>query len=251
MIWVHKSDLHHSRKISQSEYGTCWKHPGSKCAWSHFFFSDSCFLVLFKLRQLNDVDDVILQRLTVRFTELDMENIGMLKIGLHIPSAQQVQVLLKIAKSTGRETHLWSIWKEMRPEFVKSDLTERGAEKPPSFSLSDLVEDETQTKSPLKPIRLIACHKFEWSRRLWREAMQNTALLGWYIFVACKSLLKLLNFIFITLTFRLNCLFPAFRLESTWVWAFSCLRTRVGQRQLDSTFSLSQFQRSESAMLHR
>jgi len=154
MIWVHKSDLHDSKKVSQSEY------------------------VLFKLRQLNDIDDVIIQRLTVRFTELDLENKGMLKIGLHVPNAQQVKQMLQTAKTTGREKELHSMWLELRPTFVNEDIVERGlVRKESSISLSDLVENESE-RTPKKVIRLIGCHKFDWSRRLWREAMRDTAALG-------------------------------------------------------------------------
>jgi len=150
------------------------------------------FSVLFKLRQLNDIDDLMLQRLTVRFTELDLEGSGMLDIGLHIPSAQQVQVLLKIAKATGRDTQLWAIWKEMREGLVKQELAEREAKNSPSLELA-----ETKAPPAKKPIRLIACHMFVWSRTLWREAMWNTTLLGWYEFsIARKFVLHLVVLIF-------------------------------------------------------
>jgi len=99
---------------------------------------------------------------------------------LHVPNAQQVKQMLQTAKTTGREKELHSMWLELRPTFVNEDIVERGlVRKESSISLSDLVENESE-RTPKKVIRLIGCHKFDWSRRLWREAMRDTAALGRY-----------------------------------------------------------------------
>eukprot|EP00613_Pedinella_sp_CCMP2098_P046104 CAMPEP_0171826582 /NCGR_PEP_ID=MMETSP0992-20121227/6157_1 /TAXON_ID=483369 /ORGANISM="non described non described, Strain CCMP2098" /LENGTH=869 /DNA_ID=CAMNT_0012441609 /DNA_START=320 /DNA_END=2929 /DNA_ORIENTATION=- len=161
MIWLHKADLHRTNRVSQAEY------------------------VLFKLRQLNDVDEATLERLTVRFTELDLENKGMLKIGLHLPSSQQVSEMLQIARDNGKvlEPHsieLREMWVEMRSEFVRKDWAERGirGSLDGNFVINYTTEDENKELEAKKRIRLIGCHTFDWSRRLWREAAKRTTAIG-------------------------------------------------------------------------
>jgi hypothetical protein len=66
VTWVHKADLFHTGRVTQADY------------------------VLFKLQQLQMLDDGTLRRLTNRFSELDVEKRRLLIIGQHVPSAEQV-----------------------------------------------------------------------------------------------------------------------------------------------------------------
>jgi len=91
--WVHKADLFKIGKICESDY------------------------VLFKLQQLQMVDDVVRQRLTNRFTELDFERRNrLLMIGRDVPSAVQVEKMKEKTKNTGKT--LIRAWSEMRCELV-------------------------------------------------------------------------------------------------------------------------------------
>lgn len=75
--WVHKADLVHRGKIGEADY------------------------VLFKLQQLQLVDDICLRRLANRFSELDVEKNRLLTIGVHVPSAKQVEVMQGMVAAPG------------------------------------------------------------------------------------------------------------------------------------------------------
>jgi hypothetical protein len=47
--------------------------------------------VLFNLQQMQKVDSYTLLRLYLRFSQLDTDQSGKLKIGVHVPSAEQVK----------------------------------------------------------------------------------------------------------------------------------------------------------------
>jgi len=74
-----------------------------------FSFADICFAfaflcslsVLFKLIQMQKVDEKVLERLIDRFFELDPDGSGSLSIGLEIPNKEQVAEMKTIIEGTG------------------------------------------------------------------------------------------------------------------------------------------------------
>jgi hypothetical protein len=133
MVWVHKADLHHTGVIFQSDY------------------------VLFKLQQMMAVDVDILNRLTKRFEELDVDHSRLLRVGEEVPSSEMVSEMQETMKKTGES--LQSQWKYKRKELV---------DKYRQTSQHGLLESALGGGD--KPIKLNDCHDFAWSRTLWRNA---------------------------------------------------------------------------------
>jgi len=97
-IWVHRADLLRNGRISQTEY------------------------VLFKLHQMQKLDENLLIRLTDRFKELDVHGDGTLDIGVDCPSAEQVKLMqLEIR---GSQVTLPEAWR-MRQKAIFKNLAER------------------------------------------------------------------------------------------------------------------------------
>ena len=67
----------------------------------HGALPDASPAVLFKLQQMQRVDDAVLARLARRFDELDTEGNGVLTIGVEVPSARQVAALAEILEARG------------------------------------------------------------------------------------------------------------------------------------------------------
>jgi hypothetical protein len=64
--WVHRADLDKDGKVSEADF------------------------VLFKLQQMQKVDRDMMERLIVRYHELDVDGEGALDIGIDVPSAEHV-----------------------------------------------------------------------------------------------------------------------------------------------------------------
>ena len=73
-------------------------------------FSLPLLAVMFKLQQLKCVDMDILHRLCDRFRQLDIDRTGVLKVGVHVPSAQQVKDMQEEIKDTKKT--IVDAWKE-------------------------------------------------------------------------------------------------------------------------------------------
>ena len=132
-VWVHKADLHHNKVIFQADY------------------------VLFKLQQMMAVDVDILNRLTKRFEELDVDYSRLLQVGDEVPSAEMVSEMQEMMKKTGES--LQSQWNKMRKEALREQNQK-----------SQLGLLESALGGGDKPIKLTDCHDFAWSRTLWRNA---------------------------------------------------------------------------------
>ena len=130
---MHKADLHHNKVIFQADY------------------------VLFKLQQMMAVDVDILNRLTKRFEELDVDYSRLLQVGDAVPSAEMVSEMQEIMNKTGES--LQSQWNKRRKEVLKEQKQK-----------SQLGLLESALGGGDRPIKLSACHDFAWSRTLWRNA---------------------------------------------------------------------------------
>lgn len=173
--WVHKADLHQRGEITEVDY------------------------ILFKLQQMQKVDEPTLLRLTARFTSLDTRRKGLLKIGEHIPSAEQVQAMeakLGVDKSDpAAGAALNQEWKRMQNDMRKAQL-ERIHSSEGAAAVKAKVKKEKQSKAMeqlaqatgSRPIRLSDCHNFAWSRGLWKQASHDMILDFLALFVVYVTL---------------------------------------------------------------
>ena len=120
---MHKADLHHNKVIFQADY------------------------VLFKLQQMMAVDVDILNRLTKRFEELDVDYSRLLQVGDEVPSAEMVSEMQEMMKKTGES--LQSQWNKMRKEALREQNQK-----------SQLGLLESALGGGDKPIKLTDCHDF-------------------------------------------------------------------------------------------
>mmetsp|Transcript_168 Transcript_168/g.373 ORF Transcript_168/g.373 Transcript_168/m.373 type:complete len:840 (+) Transcript_168:136-2655(+) len=136
--WVHKADLLKCGVINESAY------------------------VMFKLQQLQKVDEEIKVRLAYRFDEIDIYENGVLDIGFEVPSGEQV----KLMKNQGA-TDLIGAWREMSDQIVvESGLQKEATAAIAKHGLRSLTGGST-------PLRLSTCHDFSWSRSLWKIAVKQ------------------------------------------------------------------------------
>ena len=117
------------------------------------------------------VDVDILNRLTMRFEELDEDYIRLLYVGKEIPSAKMVSDMQETMKKTGES--LQSQWKHKRKELVEN----HGQTNP--FMLL-----ESALGGSDRPIKLSECHDFAWSCTLWRNASVDAGCLIFKLFCA-------------------------------------------------------------------
>mmetsp|Transcript_59988 Transcript_59988/g.120395 ORF Transcript_59988/g.120395 Transcript_59988/m.120395 type:complete len:809 (-) Transcript_59988:91-2517(-) len=120
--------------------------------------------ILFKLRQMQRVDDKLLIRIVQRFHELDDNFTGTLEIGVDIPSCDQVQQMKDEVSHTHPSEGLIEqgeevaeLWSKIRPRFQK-----------------DRVRFQGQGAKKVKLVKLMESHDFEWSSRLWNEQANDT-----------------------------------------------------------------------------
>jgi len=102
-IWVHKADLsdpsdHSYGKITEADY------------------------ILFKLLQLQAVNEVIVEKLIDRFIELDSKNTNTLVLGVEVPNKEQVAEMQQMTSGTGMTLQeAWS--KHLTGDYkLKTDL---------------------------------------------------------------------------------------------------------------------------------
>lgn len=69
-----------------------------------------CLAVLFKLMQMQKVDETLLERLIDRFFELDTEKSGSLVLGVEVPNKDQVAEMKTMTEGTGMT--LQEAWKK-------------------------------------------------------------------------------------------------------------------------------------------
>ena len=119
--------------------------------------------------QLQKINADILSRLVDRFAELDVKHIGKLKIGVDVPSAEQVAEMQKVIEGT--PNNLISAWKEMKVGLVLKDDEITPLQGVAKEAGDEGVNAVSGNKPP--PIRLNACHDFQWSRDLWFAAAMN------------------------------------------------------------------------------
>jgi hypothetical protein len=152
ILWVHLADLEMKGKISQA-------------GW-----------ILFKLRQMQRVDDRLVQRIVLRFKEIDDNNTGSLEIGVDVPSGAQVEQMKKESNYTHPGETLFeqnfdvmNLWHKIRPKLVADrDEFKRSNRK---------IQHEKKKKKKIQrgsPIKLMDSHDFEWSTKLWNEQANNT-----------------------------------------------------------------------------
>jgi len=182
-IFVHKADLEGIGSISESDY------------------------ILFKLRQLQLVDDRLLDMLGNRFDELDVKEDGFLTIGVEIPSAEQVAEMHSKSKDPAV---VMDLWEGMRGRLLR----EAGMEV--------TTEEETarhQLKCMLAPKKSISnVHDFAWSRKLWAAAARNMFLLS----IALTGAYILLGYFLLARTSQGH-------IGSVWSWYFlSATMSTVG-----------------------
>lgn len=79
--------------------------------------------ILFKLQQMQKVDESTLQQLAARFDELDENGNSVLCIGEEIPSAQQVEELRECIKGTPVGLH--DAWKIMKKGLKSAPLSRK------------------------------------------------------------------------------------------------------------------------------
>ena len=113
------------------------------------------------------MDENVLDRLVIRFSELDLESKGFLRIGVHVPSATQVSEMQEAVKGTSKT--LSAAWKEMKEDLIKKHVA---------------MDEEARTllaavdREGPPPIQLNKCHDFQWSRDLWYTAAQDALKLS-------------------------------------------------------------------------
>jgi kynurenine formamidase len=164
---------------------------------------------LFKLQQMQSVDEATLARLTERFTALDTRQKGLLSIGLDVPSAAQVKRFeeeLGLAKTNdpAASVLLNTAWKAEQHKLRTTRRRSFGS-MPSMFQTSPEEEEEAVQKlqsravhaataavhvsqAKKKPIRLSECHSFSWSRNLWNETA-NTMMMDFAFLFALYFLL--------------------------------------------------------------
>ena len=94
-VWVHKSDIDQDGRVDEADY------------------------CLFKLQQMMKVDVDILGRLERRFDELDIGDVGRLKLGVEVPNADQVQRLQETDEFKKGELGLPELWQERRSDLCR------------------------------------------------------------------------------------------------------------------------------------
>jgi len=141
VTWVHKADLDDEGTVTEADY------------------------ILFKLQQMCKVDGAIMERLSERFEALDVEENGLLTIGMEVPSAAQVKIMQ--AKVKGTSKTLMECWAEMRPELV----TALGHS---LVSPADIRRNSLKRVLGPRPKKVKDLHDFGWTRTLWRSAALET-----------------------------------------------------------------------------
>jgi len=99
---------------------TTWVHRTALLTDNPNEVSEADFLI-FKLLQLQRVDEDILHRLQLRFEEVDLERSGSLEVGVEVPSAEQVELMAKAAHDAGAvpdEVWFQEKWFALRPEML-------------------------------------------------------------------------------------------------------------------------------------
>jgi len=142
------------------------------------------------------LDDIMLRRLTNRFSELDVEKRRLLIIGQHIPSAEQVKEMQKAVEGTSKT--LIQAWKDMRLDLIRHEDPETGREEykaTPEVAPAPLVYKNAERTAGLlsayvrgeaatRPKRVSDIHDFAWSRGLWKRAAYDTLAVASVLFVA-------------------------------------------------------------------
>ena len=118
----------------------------------------------------------MLKRLTTQFTELDLEQKCVLTIGVHVPSAAQVEDIDAAIKNTPKTRH--EGWMEMRRELVMKHMRDHGieAESKDDDAVVEEEADDDDDDSAKASKRLLAVGDFTESRKLWAQAATNTAV---------------------------------------------------------------------------
>jgi len=143
------------------------------------------------------LDEVMLRRLTNRFSELDVEKRRLLIIGQHIPSAAQVKKMKKTVEGTS--TTLIDAWKTMRLELSSFEDLEKVETTPlvtdkEAFALSSarkkierkagMLAAFVRGKATIRPKRVSDVHDFSWPRKLWKRAAYDTLMVASLLLVA-------------------------------------------------------------------
>ena len=143
------------------------------------------------------LDDIMLRRLTNRFSELDVEKRRLLIIGQHIPSAAQVKRMQKAVEGTS--TTLIDAWKTMRLELSSYEDLEKAQTTPlvtdkEAFAISSARKKVERKAGMLaafvrgnttkRPKRVSDIHDFAWPRKLWKRAAYDTLVVASLLLVA-------------------------------------------------------------------
>jgi len=152
--WVHKADLHNIGKISETDY------------------------VLFKLMQMQKVDERTLLRLARRFTELDVLKRRYLVIGQHVPSREQVAQMRERIAQEGSKKSLIQAWKEMKANLVDKEELSRRMSNVKNERAIRLFKSHVKQDDDGEIHSVTQMHDFSWSRSLWRESAVEMGRLG-------------------------------------------------------------------------
>lgn len=157
---VHKADVHYRGFITQADF------------------------LMFRLQELRKVNDHLLSKLVSKFGDLDFDLTGVLKIGAHVPSAEQVEELLC---SHSSEEGIASAWEDMQSSNHLATRVVLDRRCP---------RLDVEADAPAAVLKISSCHEFTSSRPIWVQASQEAAAIAACFFVIlsfCYLLLSILG----------------------------------------------------------
>jgi len=158
-LYVHKADIHYRGYITQADF------------------------VLFRLIQTSKVNAKVLAKLVSHFGDVDFDQTGILKIGSHVPSAEQVRQLLTTQDT---EAALVAAWEKMQSanHLAARVVLDR------SYPRYDV-----EAEAPAAILKVTSCHGFEEAPELWGRASREAAIIAGSLFLLVGASYLLLSYL--------------------------------------------------------